>query len=145
MRYLLAAVVLVAAGLIVFLGGQRSKENRQVSKEQTQLKPQTNSEGQVEVEVTPVDVSPNSEAWKFGVTLNTHSVELDYDLKKITVLVDDKGTAFRPEIWEGAGPGGHHREGILKFPTFPTMTDTITLNIQDVGDIAERSFTWSIE
>src|SRR3972149_1897275 len=87
------------------------------------LAPQINSEGSVEVEVTPIEISDTSDSWQFKVVLNTHNVELDQDITKITLLVDNKGNEYRPLSWDGAPPGGHHREGVLTFrPVSPQPT-----------------------
>lgn len=145
MKYILIIVVLAAVGLILFPRPQNQKENGLTAEEETVLEPQINSEGLVEVDVTPVDVSPNSDSWKFNITLNTHSVELDQDLTKIGVLVDDKGSVYQPQSWEGTPPGGHHREGVLTFSPPPANPDSITLKIRGVGGVVERSFTWSIK
>src|SRR3989338_11244504 len=78
-------------GSLVF----KEKDNPQLESEQqevqTSLAPQTNSEGAVEVEVTPVEISANSDSWQFKIILDTHSVELDQDLTKSSLLLDNKG------------------------------------------------------
>ena len=109
------------------------------------LAPQINSEGSVEVEVTLVEISDASDSWQFKIVLNTHSVELDQDLTKITLLVDDKGNEYQSLSWEGAPPGGHHREGILTFNSISPQPSSIELVVKDIDGIKERKFTWDLK
>ncbi len=81
-----------------------------------------------------------SEAARFGISINTHSVELDFDVDKISKLVAD-GREIRPVKWEGAGLGGHHRSGTLIFPPLGTMPKNLRLVIQDS---ATRIFEWNV-
>jgi len=94
----------------------------------------------VTVIVTPIDILSQSKEWKFDVGMNTHSVELDQDMTKITVLVDDQGKEYKPTAWEGP-VGGHHREGVLKFNQITPIPKSIELKISGIGDVV-RSFTW---
>lgn len=127
-------LVLVAVGWLFF--GKKTKP------QEISFTPQTNSEGTVTVEVTPVNVTQGYGQWRFDIVLNTHSVELDQDMTKIAFLKDDKGNIFQPTNWEGAPPGGHHREGILVFNSISPKTSSIQLIIQDIGEIPERKFNW---
>lgn len=94
----------------------------------------------ITVVITPLDLSPQSVEWKFDVGMNTHSVELDQDMTKIAVLIDDQGKEYRPLAW--AGPtGGHHREGTLTFARITPTPKSIELKITGVADVI-RSFVW---
>lgn len=95
----------------------------------------------VTVTVIPIDISLQSKEWKFNVSLSTHAVELDQDMVKISVLVDDKGKEYKPIRWEGAPPGGHHREGVLVFNQITPIPKFVGLKISGIGDVV-RSFTW---
>ncbi len=106
------------------------------------LEGQTNNEGGVEVSVQPQDVQSNE--WTFGVAMNTHIGSLDADLVKSATLADERGNIFAPIRWDGASPGGHHRQGILTFNAIAPRPDSITLLIKDVGGVAERKFTWQL-
>ena len=53
-------------------------------------------------------------AWSL-VVINTHSVELNYDLTQLAVLRTDRGDEVTPLQWDGA-QGGHHVNGTLYFP-----------------------------
>ena len=56
------------------------------------------------------------ESPSFKVVLDTHSQDLRDDLLNSSVLVDSAGNRYAPTAWDGPAPGGHHREGILRFP-----------------------------
>jgi hypothetical protein len=110
-----------------------------------ELAAQRNSAGGVTVAVTPQNLAASAKSWDFKVVLDTHSGELNDDLVKTTTLLDDKGGQHVPVKWEGAGPGGHHREGALKFkPVSPTPT-TIELQIKRAGEANPRSFRWQLK
>ena len=77
-------------GLAILLSKNKTVSNPQNSRNpvaspesRTALEAKTNEEGPVKVKSNfPIDVSQNSKLWKFNVVLDTHSVELDYDLTK---------------------------------------------------------------
>lgn len=73
--------------------------------------------------------------------MGTHSVELDQDPMRITTLIDDKGNVYKPLSWEGIGPGGHHREGVLTFNKITPTPKSVELEISDIGDVV-RGFAW---
>lgn len=75
---------------------------------------QINDERSVVVEVTLLNLGSSDSTLDFQVALNTHSVELSYDLTEIAVLQDDQGNEYTPVACDG-GQGGHHVNGILKF------------------------------
>src|SRR3990167_448589 len=109
------------------------------------LDSQINSEGAVEVEVTPLEISNASDLWQFKIVLNTHSVELGQDLAAVVELFDDKGNAYQPLSWEGAPPGGHHREGVLSFRPLAPRPSSILLVINNIGEVPERKFVWGVK
>jgi len=131
-----AVVFIVAIGGFLFL--EKEEESPLL------LDPQISSEGSVEIEVTPITISDTSDTWQFKMILNTHSVELDQDLTTASILIDDEGNEHRPLRWEGAPPGGHHREGILSFNRISPKPNVVTLVIKDIGGITERAFTWEL-
>ncbi len=81
----------------------------------------------------------------FEVGFNTHSVNLDFDVAQQSLLVDDKGNIASSSVWEGTGPGSHHRSGILTFSTPLSQTEYVELVIKNVAGIAERKFFWNLE
>lgn len=94
----------------------------------------------VSVVVTPIDLSPQSAEWKFDVGMNTHSVELDQDMSKVAVLIDEQGKEYKPLAWTGP-TGGHHREGTLTFARITPTPKSVTLKITGIADVV-RSFVW---
>lgn len=142
----IVGVILVVVVIGFLTGGKKEAPEKEAEQKQVQniSSPQVNSEGSVEVEVTPVEVSGTSDQWKFKIVMDTHSVELDQDLTMVTRLVDDKGNLYTPLSWDGAPPGGHHREGTLSFaPVFP-RPERISIVVTDIGNIAERNFSWEL-
>mgnify|MGYP005839986349 CR=1 FL=1 len=99
----------------------------------------TNGENSVEIAVTPIDLGRNARA-SFEISMNTHSVELDYDLLQISTSEDDLGTAYSPVKWEGSPSGGHHRSGVLIFPKLSSRAKSVRLIIKDVAGLPARSF-----
>lgn len=107
------------------------------------LESKVDIQGVVTVEVTPVPFLPEDLEWKFNIGLNTHSIELDQDMTKVSVLFDENGREYKPIRWEGAVSGGHHREGILVFKSIVPIPKSIELKIVDI-DAPVRSFVWNI-
>jgi len=117
------------------------------------LKAKENTEGSVTVAITQLNLTDNSPRFAgeagsstldFEIVLDTHSGVLDADLIGVSELVDDQGEIYRPIAWEGDGPEGHHRKGVLKFKPILPKPKSIELKIKNVGGIPERSFKWSI-
>jgi hypothetical protein len=109
-----------------------------------ELTSQRNSASGVTVTVVPQEFAPTAKTWDFKVVLDTHTQELTDDLVKAATLLDDKGTKHVPISWEGAAPGGHHREGTLKFNAISPKPQAIELQIQRTGEAAPRSFRWQL-
>lgn len=103
----------------------------------------TNDQASVTVVVTPIDLSAKSQEWKFDIGMNTHSVELDQDMTRSGVLIDDSGKTYKPIRWDGAPGGGHHREGVLVFSPISHPVKTVSLIILGIGGV-ERGFTWQL-
>ena len=98
----------------------------------------------VKVRVTPLDVSSAAKVWRFEVVFDTHTVELNHDVAAIAVLIDAAGREQKPIAWEGDRPGGHHRKGMLMFKPLNPAPATLTLKLQQVGPVPERSFIWTL-
>jgi hypothetical protein len=105
------------------------------------LAPQTLSFGAVEAEVTPKQVTPSLPII-FSVSLNTHSVELDFDLPQITELKDDQGNIYQAKEWTG-GQSGHHLSGDLTFENLKPEVKELKLTINSIDQIIE-SFVWNL-
>ena len=106
---------------------------------------QKNSQSGVTVDVTPADLSAGAETWDFKLVLDTHSQDLNDDLTKTAVLLDPSANAYVPVAWEGAGPGAHHREGVLRFKPIVPRPASVELRIQRVGETKPRSFRWPLQ
>lgn len=103
----------------------------------------TSRENQVTVEVEPVQLAPGQAA-KFEVSMNTHTVSLGHDMVVVSTLTDDQGREYRPMNWQGSGPSGHHRSGVLEFPTLDGNPESVTLVIKDISNVV-RTFKWKVE
>ena len=106
---------------------------------------QKSSSGGVTVAVTPQNLVASAKSWDFKVVLDSHSGELNDDLVKTATLIDDKGGRHAPVKWEGAGPGGHHREGTLSFSAIAPRPGAVELQIQRLGESKPRSFRWQLK
>ena len=113
-----------------------SAGSNEVSQNRLSLQTLANSQNNVEFQVTPLSAS------EFQIVMNTHSVNLDFDLTEISILYDDIGNAYNPLKWEGSEPGGHHRQGILMFPSVNANIKSIKLVIKDS---TTRDFNWNLE
>jgi hypothetical protein len=109
------------------------------------LETRTSSAAGVTVKVTPKDVAPGSATWVFAVVLDTHSQDLSDDLVKSSSLLDARGGRQAPLAWEGAPPGGHHREGVLRFKALGPAPGAFELQIRRPGESAARVFRWDLK
>lgn len=140
-------IILAGGFLVLFLSGPKQKTapvadqaSQQVSPEQN-LESKTGEQAAVTVTVTPVNISSQREEWEFDVLMNTHSVELDQNILKISALVDNQGKEYKPIRWDGAEAGGHHREGVLIFNRISPFPKSVELKISEIGSVV-RSFKW---
>ena len=122
-------IVAVAAGLAVNAGAYEMRSNR---------------ENRVRVDVKPVQLTPGQPA-RFEVRMNTHSETLGEDMVAVSSLIDNAGRVYQATAWQGSGPGGHHRKGVLEFPKLEDNTDSITLIIKGIANVPERIFMWPVE
>ena len=104
----------------------------------------SNSGNSVRVDVKPVLLA-RGESAKFQVRMNTHTVDLGEDMVAVSTLEDDQGRKYQPTLWEGSGPGGHHRRGTLVFPALEGSPKSVTLVIRGIADVTQRSFEWELE
>lgn len=126
-RVCLLSITLVLPAAAAELGAQKST-NRGVT-----------------VTVTPQNLSRGAKTWDFKVVLDTHSTELSDNLVKTTVLLDGTGGRYTPVAWDGAAPGGHHREGVLRFKPLAAQPQAIELQIMRPGESAPRLFRWQLK
>lgn len=88
-----------------------------------------------EIEVTIRPVRFDDDGAAFEIILDTHAVELDADLTQATL--DVAGTAWPVEGWQGDGPGGHHREGELRFDAAGPASGTAILRLASLPETVE--------
>lgn len=105
---------------------------------------QKSSDRDVTVSVTPHNLSSDAKTWDFKIVLDTHSQDLSDDLMKSAVLLDGTGARHAPVGWNGAGPGGHHREGVLRFKPVSPRPEAIEIQIMRDDDTKPRSFRWQL-
>ena len=119
-----------------------TQSNSDVSSISQKWESKVDDQVSVTVTVTPTLLSAESKEWKFDIIMDTHSVELDQDMTKIAILIDEQGKEYAPTKWEGP-VGGHHREGILSFAPIMPYPQHLTLKIKGIG-VVDRSFAWII-
>lgn len=143
---IIAGFILVVAGL--FIVSRNRPDGLPVPSPAVQTskwETKTDEQGPVTIKVTPLGFSLQATEWKFDVSLSTHSVELNQDMMKVAVLVDDQGRQYQPASWEGAPAGGHHREGVLIFKPIVPAPKSLQLKLSGIGDVAVRTFMWQIQ
>lgn len=107
--------------------------------------PRSSNAGQVVIQVQPTKLGGDQDTWEFSVALNTHSVDLSYDLTQVSTLRCERGQEYRPLAWEGSPPGGHHRQGVLHFTPLDHPSSFVEIVINDVAKVPERVFRWEVE
>lgn len=106
------------------------------------LASQTDQAGGVTVKVTPRNLGRDATVWEFAVVLDSHTQDLSQDVASSAVLIDSQGGRHLPIGWEGAAPGGHHREGVLRFKPLAPKDQVVTLEISGIGGTSVRTFRW---
>ena len=147
----LSTIGIAVVVLLIFLYAGRYQNSRpndnqdpgQTQKNQIEWQVKNDEQGSVSITVTPQVFEEESGQWKFNIILDTHSVELDQDLLEVATLVDEKGNIYKPLVWDGSAPGGHHREGVLIFPAINPLPSYVKLILKDIDGIPERTFEWS--
>ncbi len=143
-RFSVGLVFAAVVSALLFVASLGTKDVAAGTAQDQALPAQVNREGQVTVKVTPQALSPAADQWRFSVQFDTHVTPLNQDLLKTAVLSGDKGEGEAPLSWEGDAPGGHHRTGILIFKPIMPVPASVTLTLQQVGSVPERSFTWNL-
>lgn len=98
--------------------------------------------GGVTVKATPGTLTGG--IWEFQIVFDTHSQELRDDVAKSASLVAD-GVASAPLEWRGDPPGGHHREGVLRFKAPARRPAAIELRLSRPGETEPRVSRWRLE
>ena len=99
----------------------------------------THEAGEVTVEATLRRVDDAGAA--AAVVFDTHAVALDLDVAGGAVLTVS-GTAWPTEAWDGDGPGGHHREGELRFAAGGPPEGEAVLTIAGLSEPV--TFRWQV-
>ena len=135
-------IILVAAILLLsgFLFFTLSKNKTQPS---IALGLKVNEGGGLSIEAVPIDFSA-SKPVKLQIDFTTHQGDLNFDLTKISYLLDDKNNKYVPVSWDG-GNGGHHLSGALLFSKPIRDTKTMIFIIENVYNVEKREFIWEIE
>ena len=142
-------LILILAGVVIF--GMTAKSRQEISAisssnttstaQTSPFAPQTKTMGAVEVEVKPVSIEREKDM-VFELSMNTHSVELNYDYTQIATLTDDFGNSYKPKRWTG-GSSGHHLSGQLIFAPLAENPKKLTLTVDGVDNKVE-SFSWQL-
>lgn len=103
----------------------------------------SSSQSGVTIKVTPKSLKADD--WEFDVVFDTHTQELKDDLLTSAVLVDPAGAQISPVEWKGAPPGGHHREGVLRFNAPMGAPTEFELRFTRPGEQKPRSFKWALQ
>ncbi len=130
--FLLVLSVIVVFGSYFYI----SSQNNELSLKQTSFQTLTSNENNVEFQVMPINPS------EFQISIDTHSVDLDFDLTEISTLYDNIENNYKPLKWEGSAPGGHHRNGVLIFPPINSNAKSIKLVILNS---VKREFMWDLK
>ncbi|MEW6670683.1 MAG: hypothetical protein AB1427_03220 [Thermodesulfobacteriota bacterium] len=105
---------------------------------------QSSNANGVRIDVVPAQLSSGKPV-KFEVRMNTHSVNLGYDMVAAALLKDGQGRTYNASAWNGSAPGGHHRSGVLEFPAVAENAKSVTLYFKNISGVPERIFEWKIE
>jgi hypothetical protein len=104
------------------------------------FKTERDKSGEVSVSVIP----QFEKGVDFKISMSTKGGELSADIMRAAVFEDEDGTAHLPAAWEGDPPGGHKREGVLRFGAFTPMPKKVDLTILNIGAIPQRKFSWKL-
>lgn len=75
------------------------------------------------------------------IAFDTHTVDLDLDVVgAATLTVGD--TTWPAERWDGDGPGGHHREGDLRFAAAGPPDGEAVLTVAGLSE--PLAFRWAV-
>lgn len=99
----------------------------------------TSVQAGVTVKVTPVAMLPGE--WLFAVVLDTETGALDDALDAQSELVAGP-QQLKAVQWDGAAPGGQHREGVLTFKAPQGDVPAFEVHVRRKGEAAVRVFRW---
>ena len=142
-------ILIFLAGVVIFGISAKQKQEGSATTPPTietnvldsGLSPQSKTMGAVEVEIKPVSVQSGKDV-VFELSMNTHSVELNYDYTQIAMLTDDSGNTYKLATWTG-GNSGHHLSGQLIFTSLNGDPKQLTLTLEGVDNETE-DFNWQL-
>jgi len=138
-RLIVAVIAVIVLGAGIYLGTRGGDPDADADDAVSGLETRDVSAGEVDVTVEPLQLDQQGAA--FTIVLDTHAVDLSADLTRATLEVG--GTPWPVEAWSGDGPGGHHREGELRFESAGPATGTAILTIPELPEPVEA--TWDLD
>jgi len=109
---------------------------------------QTDDQGAVVFVVEPLNLNGGGETLDFNVTMETHSVDLGWDLAALSTLETDAGARVAAIGWPMGS--GHHYGGTLSFPRVTAGGENLLAGagvlrlIIHGTDVPERVFAWDL-
>lgn len=131
------AAVLVVGGGTAWLAGRDTGSVDITDVVSSALPTRTVEAGAVTVKLAPGQFDATGAAIK--ITFDTHSEELDLDVAGAARL-EVGGVPWPADGWSGDGPGGHHREGELRFRPAGPATGTATLSLDGLPEPVTASW-----
>jgi hypothetical protein len=108
----------------------------------------TDDQGAVVFVVEPINLNDSGETLDFNISLNTHSVDVGWDLAALATLETDAGGQVEAIGWPIGS--GHHYGGTLSFPRVTADGEdllagatVLRLIVRDT-DVPERVFSWEL-
>lgn len=135
---LIVAAVAVFSSVTIALTGTNDDGATEAA-ETGGLTTRTVKAGEVTVKIDPRQLGANGAM--FDIAFDTHSGDLSFDATRVARL-EVAGTAWKVAEWRGDGPGGHHREGVLRFTAGGPATGTARLTIDGLAGPVEA--TWEL-
>ena len=137
---IVAGVALLVVGVVVGLIVARrdSTSTATSAKSGSGLVARSVTVRSITVKVRPAAIDETGA--RFVVSFDTHTRKLNLDVAANANLVVD-GKPWKVEAWKGDVPGGHHREGELRFVSGGPATGAAKLTIGGMGDPVEFSWT----
>jgi len=136
-RSLIIAAISSAAVVTAGCGGGAPAAAPPVAR----LDTRTDSAGDVEIRIEPRQLDETGAVFK--VVLDTHSGDLSADLEAATL--EFGGKIWQSAEWSGDGPGGHHREGELRFSPTDDVAGSVILTVISSPNRSTRLGSWATE
>lgn len=143
--YIILTLIFIALsiGILTYVLTNRDKATGSEIDEVNSSNLETISQKSGTIEITATPKLTDSR-YEFDITLDTHSIELNYDLISLSSLTNENGQTVKPSGWKGDKPGGHHRKGKLFFPSFPGKPKVLNLSINGIEG-EDVNFKWELK